>query len=244
MTPVTVHSYAAALRPRYRAARKGEKAKILDEFCLATGRHRKAAVRLLNEEFQAKAARRGRPRKYGPALLAPLRLIWEAGDRMCGKLLVAAMPDLLASLERHGELKLTDETRPLLLEMSASTVDRLLRKQSIRLSNVKPATRRPAQPSLKNEVPVKTWSEWKEVKPGALQADLVLLCGESLEGFHLTSLTAVDIASGWIEMQPVWGKGMSRVGAALHEVRQRLPFGLRALHTDNGSEFINELLIP
>ena len=245
MTRVTVHEYAAALRPRYRAAKKGEKAKILDEFCSATGMHRKAVLRLLNQEVgRLKPVQRGRPRKYGPVLLGPLRQIWEAGDHMCGKLLHAALPDLVGSLERHGELDLTDDMRVLLLEMSAATIDRLLKKQAVRLSNLRPVARKAAQPSLKSEVPVKTWSEWKEARPGAMQADLVLLCGESLEGFYLTSLTVVDIASGWIEMQPVWGKGMERVGGALHQVRQRLPFGLKALHTDNGGEFINELLVP
>ena len=43
-------------------------------------------------------------------------------------------------------------------------------------------------------------------------------------------------------MQPVWGLGKERVGAALHHVRKRLPFPLRELHTDNGSEFINYTL--
>ena len=244
MTRVTVHEYAAAMRPRYRAARRGEKTKILDEFCETAGLHRKAALRLLNQQSRPKAVRRGRPRKYGPEVLAPLRLVWETGDRMCGKLLVAVMPELLAALERHGELKLAAETRALLLSMSASTIDRLLKKQTIRLSNIEPKKRGPVQPSLKNEVPIKTWSEWKEVVPGSLQADLVLHCGESTEGFYLATLTAIDVASGWTELEPVWGKGMTRVGTAMHLSRQRLPFSLKALHTDNGSEFINELLIP
>ena len=36
--------YAAAVRPRYRTARKGAKGEILDEFRRVTGHHRKAAV--------------------------------------------------------------------------------------------------------------------------------------------------------------------------------------------------------
>jgi hypothetical protein len=67
----------------------------------------------------------------------------------------------------------------------------------------------------------------------------VLHCGESTEGFFLTTLTAVDVASGWTELQAVWGMGMSRVGGAVHSVSLRLPFSLRELHTDNGGEFIN-----
>ena len=93
--------------------------------------------------------------------------------------------------------------------------------------------------SLRAEIPVRTWSEWAEVKPGSVQADLVLHCGESLEGFFLTTLTMVDVATGWTEVQPVWGMGMSRVGAAVEEASRRLPVTLRELHTDNGGEFIN-----
>ena len=128
--------------------------------------------------------------------------------------------------------------------MSASTIDRLLKKQSIRLSNRRPESRPPASQNLRRTVPVKTWSEWENVEPGSLQADLVFHSGESLQGFHLTTLCAVDVATGWIDLQPVWGMGKLRVGSAIHLLRQRLPFALEALHTDNGSEFLNGGLVP
>ena len=128
MTRVTVHEYAAALRPRYRAARKGSKGKILDEFCRTTGMHRKAAIRLLGKPAGPRLVGRGRPRRYGPPVAAALVKLWGVGDRMCGKLLAAVMPDLLAALERHGELELCSEVRALLLQASPSTIDRLLRR--------------------------------------------------------------------------------------------------------------------
>lgn len=244
MTRVTVHEYAAALRPRYRAASRRDKGKILQEFCTTTGLHRKAAIRLLNQETRPRSVRRGRPRRYGMAVVEPLRVVWETGDRMCGKLLAPVLPDLLSALERHGEVKLDTELRELLLSMSAATIDRLLKRQAIRPSSLRPRSGTGASERLKAQVPIRTWSEWGGAPPGSLQADLVLHCGESLKGFHLTTLTAVDVASGWIELQPVWGLGKTRVGTAMHHIRERLPFALRALHTDNGSEFINDLLIP
>ena len=82
----------------------------------------------------------------------------------------------------------------------------------------------------------------RRVEPGSLQADLVLHCGESLEDFFLTTLCTLDVATAWTELQPVWGMGQQRVGSAIHHIRLRLPFALLALHTDNGSEFINHLL--
>jgi len=69
-----------------------------------------------------------------------------------------------------------------------------------------------------------------------------LHCGESLDGFFLTTLTVVDVATGWTEVQPIWGIGMSRVGGGVEEATRRLPVPLRELHTDNGGEFINHAL--
>jgi hypothetical protein len=241
MTRLTVHEYAAGLRPRYRTATKGVKKRILDEFCQTTGMHRKAAIRLLGRATRPAAVRRGRPRRYGPEVTQALVKLWEVGDRMCGKLLAAVIPDLLGALERHGELKVSPEVRELLLAVSPSTIDRLLHKQ--RLPRLKqPRRQSPATTALKSQIPIRTWSEWKGVEPGSLQADLVLHCGESTEGFFLTTLCVVDVASIWTELRPVWGTGQQRVGGAMHDIRRRLPFPLRALHTDNGSEFINRTL--
>ena len=58
-------------------------------------------------------------------------------------------------------------------------------------------------------------------------------------GFYLYTLCAVDVATTWVDLQAVWGKGQKRVGTAIHHVRQRLPMPLRGLDSDNGSEFIN-----
>ena len=67
-------------------------------------------------------------------------------------------------------------------------------------------------------------------------------CGHRGEGFFLHTLCAVDIATGWVECEPIWGKGHVRVNAGLHEIRGRLPVPLRGLDSDNGSEFINRPL--
>ena len=241
LTRVTVHEYAAALAPRYRRAKRREKGKILDEFCQTTGMHRKAAIRLLGKAKPLKAGRRPRKRKYGPEVVEALRQVWEVGDRMCGKLLIGAMPDLLAALQRHGELRPAMAERDALLGMSASTMDRLLRPARRSIGRQPRAKRAPAT-GLKAQVPIRTWREWSGVAPGSLQVDLVLHCGETTEGFYLTTLTGVDVATGWTELQAVWGMGKERVRSAVHRVRQKLPFALRELHNDNGSEFLNHTL--
>ena len=241
MTAPAVLEYAVAVRARYKAANRQAKKLILDEFCETTGMHRKAVVRLLNRSVGPRAGRGGRPRRYGPEVSEALVKVWEVGDRMCGKLLAAVMESLVEALERHGELLVTPAVRTLLLEISPASIDRLLSRHRRRLG-VQPQRRQAASGSLKGEIPIRTWSEWEGVAVGSLQADLVLHCGESTEGFYIASLCAIDVASGWTELQAVWGLGMQRVGTAIHHVRQRLPFALKSLHTDNGSEFINHTL--
>jgi hypothetical protein len=175
------------------------------------------------------------------ALMETLVQVWEVSDRLCGKLLKPVIPDLLLSLERHGELFLSEEVRSQLLTISAASIDRLLRihkRDAVRQPHRKP----PHPSSLKSQVPIRTWSEWRDMKPGSVQADLVLHCGESTEGFYLTSLCVIDVATGWTELEAVWGLGQHRVTAAVHLARGRLPFELHALHTDNGAEFINQTL--
>ena len=151
------------------------------------------------------------------------------------------MRELIEALERHGELKLSAETRALLLEISPASIDRLLSRHRRRLG-MQPRRASPASGSLKSEIPVRTWSEWKGETVGSVQADLVLHCGESTAGFYVATLCAIDVASGWTELQPIWGVGKQRVGTGIHLVRERLPFALQSLHTDNGTEFINHLL--
>jgi hypothetical protein len=60
----------------------------------------------------------------------------------------------------------------------------------------------------------------------------------------LASLMLVDVAVGWIELEAIWGKGQQRVRAGVHQARRRLPLPLREWHTDNGGEFINQVLYP
>jgi len=238
------HEYAAALHARYRVATKREKGRILDEYCQTAGCHRKAAIRRLCQHSPPERRRgRGRPRRYGPEMMPALVRLWELSDRLCGKLLAPLLPVLLAALERHGARALAPALRKQVEGLSAATIDRLLRPVRRQVGH-RPRRMAPAGTTLKGQIPLRTWSEWAAVRPGALQGDLVLHCGESTEGFFLTTLVGVDVATSWTELEAVWGLGQQRVGTGVHRLRERLPFPLREWHTDNGSEFINAVLIP
>jgi len=95
---------------------------------------------------------------------------------------------------------------------------------------------------LKNSIPIRTFTDWEENRPGYLEIDTVAHCGESVEGFYLNTLMTVDVASGWAEGSGVWGKGQERVGSAIHGIRRRFPFPVLGLDSDNGGEFINQHL--
>jgi len=243
VTRDVILEYARAVSPRYLAAGRQEKGVILDEFCKTTGHHRKSAVRLLCSPPQPTRTGLGRPREYTSPAVEALRRVWEASDRLCSKRLAPFIGELVPVLERHDEIDLAPEVRTQLLAMSASTMDRVLK--AYRTFNLRrPYTTRKSPGALKAQIPIRTFGEWGEVKPGSLQVDLVAHCGESTEGFYVNTLVGVDVATSWCECEAIWGKGKERVGTGVHKVRQKLPFGLAELHTDNGSEFINDVLYP
>ncbi len=240
MTRVSMVEYVGAVRGRYYRVSKKEKGKILDEFTKVTGFHRKAVIKLLHRLRQPGAGkRRGRLRKYGTGVAEALRMVWEASDRLCSKRLQPFLPEMVRVLRQHGEQQFDAATEGQLYRMSPATIDRLLRP-SRRLGGRRGLTTTRPVSLLKRSIPIRTFADWQENKPGFLEIDLVAHCGESAEGFHLNTLCAVDVASGWSECVPVWGKGQQRVCSAVHRVRQRLPFAMIGVDSDNGSEFINQ----
>jgi hypothetical protein len=226
---------------RYRDATGQQKSRILDEFVAATAYARKYAIRLLTQPQlpPVQPLTRPRPRHYGSDVQAALELAWTAANEVCAKRLVPFLPDLVASLERHGHLALSDEVRAQLLSISPATADRLLhaRRRDGRprgISTTKPGA------LLKRHVPVRTFTDWNDARPGFLEADLVAHCGTRAEGSYLYSLVLTDVATGWTECLPLLYRSQEAVLQALTTARRLLPFPLLGLDTDNGSEFLNQ----
>jgi len=206
-----------------------------------TGYHHKSAIRALNAEPIAKRRQtRVRPSLYDEAARAALIVLWEASDRVCGKRLRALLPILLPALERNGHLHLREPLRQKILAMSASTIDRLLRVPRV-ATRLKKARR--AVPALRRRVPVRTFADWNEPTPGSMEMDCVAHCGDANCGSYVNSLVLTDIASGWTESAPLVVRESGLLVETLDRIRLGLPFALRALDVDNGSEFVNESLI-
>ena len=238
----SVKEYSETMRQRYWGSSKSEKGRLLDEFVEVTGYHRKSAIRLLSGSSSSGSTRnRGRPAVYDIEVRDALRTVWEASDRLCGKRLAPFMRELSERLVEHGELRVTEEVMGQVGGVSASTIDRLMRPYKL-VGVRKPFSTTKPGSLLKAQIPIRTFAEWDEDKPGFIEVDLVAHCGDTTEGLYVNTLTAVDIATGWVECQAVWGKGQDRVGGAVHEVVKLLPFPLVGLDSDNGSEFINQHL--
>jgi hypothetical protein len=97
--------------------------------------------------------------------------------------------------------------------------------------------------SWKQQIPIRTFQEWNEARPGFLEADLVAHCGTDIEGGYLYTLTLTDVATGWTECRPLLYRSQETVLAALQRARTLFPFPILGIDTDNGGEFINEVLI-
>ena len=230
-----------AVRPRYLKANKADKRRILGEFVAATGYHRKYAIRLLKNGPGPKARKKkGRRKEYQGEVVQALTQIWEICGRICSKRLHPFLPEMTAALERHNEIRLSPETKALLLRMSRSTIDRCLQPARFEhrrgLSTTKPGA------LLKKAIPVRTYAEWDDARPGFVEMDLVAHCGETTAGQYLNTLTVVDISTGWTECLAVYQKTQQAVFEAILQLRQRLPFPLLGVDSDNGGEFINDIL--
>lgn len=231
-------AYQGIMRRRYAGARrKKSRGLVLDEYCGMTGLSRKHAIKALSPKRRP-AGRRGCPSggtREGAALLARL---WRLSDMMCGKLLKAVLPELLASLGRRTEVP--DGVRREVLGMSAATIDRRLRK--VKVSSLRNGRRRRSSlEEHRREIPLKVdvWPEAYPKEPGYVEVDTVAHCGGSMSGSFVWTLTMTDVGTHWTELRAVWNKGAVGVCNAISAFIAAAPFDTRMLNSDNGGECIN-----
>jgi hypothetical protein len=240
---------------RYQKAAKNQKGIILEEFAALTGYNRCYAAYLLRIQGKKRyidrntvivadvGKKRVSPRKrfYDELVITVLVKIWLIMDCLCGKRLAPILPELVPLLKKHKEITLDKTTENKLLTISAATIDRLLKpekkKHQIKgRSHTKPGT------LLKHQIPIRTFSEWNEQRPGFVEIDLVGHDGGDSHGEFAQTLTVTDVCTGWTDMQAVKNKAQCWVFEALKDIRDRLPFDLLGIDSDNGGEFINDQL--
>lgn len=229
------------VQARYLKASKADKQTILDEFTANTGYHRKYAIRVLKHGYKRRFHKpKGRSAIYRGEVLEVLEQIWEIYGRICSKRLHPYLPEGIKVLERCGELQLVSETKSLLLQMSRSSIDRCL--APVRFTQ--PHGRSTTKPGslLKKQIPIRTFADWTEDKPGFLEIDCVAHCGDDVSGQFLYTLTCTDLCTGWTEMLALPRRSQEAVCCGIDGMRQDLPFALLGIDSDNGGEFINDLL--
>jgi hypothetical protein len=245
-------SVTAVVAKRYQKSTKKEKGTILEEYAQLTGyNHCYAAFLLRNHGRRMrigsntvlvgecrKKVRRTRNRTYDDEVVSVLKKIWLIMGFICGKRLKPELKEVIPILERHKEIELDETIRERLCKISAATIDRALaperKRRSLRQrSRTKPGT------LLKHQIPIRTFSEWDEQRPGFVEIDLVGHEGGDPSGEYIQTLDMTDVCTGWTETQAVKNKARVWVFEALKEIRRRLPFKLLGIDSDNGSEFIN-----
>jgi len=250
------HKATKITAARYQKAGKKKKGAILDEFIELTGYDRCYASYLLKNHGKkvwindrtvvvgdiCKRRKRQSQRTYGDDVLIALKQIWVIMDCICGKRIRPILKEMLSILQRHKEIKVTREIKKKLLRISASTIDRILKPERKKhelkgRSLTKPGT------LLKHQIPIRTFSEWNEQRPGFVEIDLVGHEGGNLRGDFIQTLNMTDVCTGWTEMQAVKNKAQIWVFDALKDIRAKLPFDLLGIDSDNGGEFINDHLV-
>lgn len=231
-----------AIQQRYATASKQEKARILDEFVELTGYHRKHAIRVLTSSDQRTMVDRPCGKRiYDEAVREALIVLWEASDRICGKRLKAVLPILVEAMEQNGHLDLDPEVKSRLLQMSASTIDRLLTQ--VRREAKGKRKRRNAPKKASKQIPVRTFSDWEESLPGELEIDFVVHCGDTMSGACIHSLVGTDVCSGWTEAVPLLAREQSMAAEGLNVICCRFPVPVIGLNPDNDGAFINDTLL-
>lgn len=226
-----------------KSKKKKDKSKILDEYCANTGLHRKYAIEKIRDIcFDKKdPKKRGRKKEYSYEADALLITVWEMYDKICGERLHPFLFEGIRKLEQFGYIHPSKSVKDEVLRMSMSSVKRRINSERRRHGKSQFSTTKPGS-LLKKAIPIQTIC-WDEESTGFCEIDLVAHCGGSLLGDLIYTLQFVDIKTTWTERKAVMGKGQKGVLKAIKQIRELLPFDLKGIDSDNGSEFINYHLV-
>jgi hypothetical protein len=234
--------YVKLMEPRYRQANRKEQSQLLSEMEQVSKLHRKHLIRLLNgESLERKKRRTPRSRTYGLEVEGVVLRVWESLDYICAERLTPSLVQMAQHLARFGSVVLTAEVGCQLATISCATVQRLLRKNRARKARLPRKGPHRANQVTKG-VPMGR-IPWNTPDPGHFETDLVHHGGESASGEYGYTLQLIDVATGWSERVMLLGRGQLAMERAFTQVLERLPFVVKELHPDNGTEFFNAHLV-
>ncbi len=242
MTVTERRKYLKLMKPRYQKATRAQQSELLTEMEQVTGLHRKSLLRLLHApSLERKKRSRGRGRTYGLVVEQVILVVWESLDYVCAERLRPVLLSTARHLARFGSVHLTSEVEAHLAQISEATVTRLVRKYRSRKQRL-PQKGPERANQVRKPVPMRR-IPWETTEPGHFEVDLVHHGGDSSEGIYAHTLQLVDVATGWSERMAVLGRGQQAMEGGFRRILERLPFGVKELHPDNGSEFFNQHLV-
>jgi len=240
MTLKARNEYLKVMRKRYRqTANRKAKSQLLDEIVENTGMNRDYLSHKLQQPIERKKRHRERGKTYGAEVDAALAKIAKVQGNICTERLAGYLLETAENLARHGQLHLDQHLRAQLAEISVSTIRRHLNPQR----KATRQTKRPATPNrLQRQIPIRR-IPWDVSDPGHLEVDLVHHGGPEPQGQFGYTLQVIDVATGWSVRRAILGRSYYVVADAMYSIFEQLPFPVKQLHVDNGSEFLNNLLI-
>lgn|ERR1017187_155575 len=235
--------YLTKMEPMYRKGGRRERGKLLDEMEAVTGMHRKSLTRLLRAgtSIERRPWRGRRKRVYGSAVQDVVGIVWESLDYVCAERLTPVLLSTAQHLSSFKEVRLTPELEGQLESISRATVARMLGR--LRQNQGKLPRKGPGKASkVRAKVPM-IRIPWDTTDPGHFETDLVHHCGNAPMGTYVHTLQLIDIATGWSERVAVYGRGQEEMVGGFRRVEARLPFPVKEIHPDNGSEFFNHHVV-
>jgi hypothetical protein len=248
---------AAQFASRYRKAGKREKSQILDEYLALSGstsrkyaifklnRMGKSQLRLLDgQTVTVKIVEKSRKKRaYLPYYDAPvavmLELLWKNFNWPCGKLFAPFLRQNLDLIRHRKKYHMSDTVAHKLKKISPRTIDRLLHKPKQQMKIRGTSGTKPTR-LLHRAIPMVTWLQYAQKPSGFFQIDLVQHDGGNPSGEFCYTLTMTDVKTGWTIHFALLNKASTWVLQALDKAITSLPMGLKGIHSDTGSEFINK----
>ena len=223
-----------ALKYRKTLSRKA-KGELLTQLMELTGyKSSKSIIRYYSRIRKRKRVeKRGRLPKLQPNDIELIKTIWLKSDQPCGKRLQPMLPTWLKALSKRHEMD--EESQRRILSVSPATLDRVLR--GFKVDDIHKANKQTIS-ALKQSIPIIDTTRKIDI-PGHLYADTVAHCGDSTRGSFVWTLTVTDDLTLWTHNRAIWNKGQEATCSAFLYLLREMPFMIRSINTDNGSEFIN-----
>ncbi len=235
----TKQALVISLSKVYKKASWRSRKQMIDQLILTVGYKRSyASYILLHPPVNPKKKlKRNVKNKYGIIVL-PLTKIWGISNFASGKRLVGMIPPYVETLTRDREMFLAEKQKELLLTVSATTIERIIKPERRKIFGKGRTTTKPGT-LLKNQIPIHVFTRWNDRKPGFGEIDLVAHCGVTAKGHFAYTLDFIDLDTNWNECVAFLGKGENNAMGGVKTIRERLPFDLFGIDSDNGEEFIN-----